>query len=201
MQELRGGRRKRRPTIVVLWPAFESAERAAAETRRISWYLGEHADSIRYASPSPIEAPGSSVSAHELEGVSRVAESLVLVWKYEGVSRLPVRALHRTRVVDPSFHDKCESLTTARLIRWDFATSSDTEELRRLAAERLVAYRAWSEGPAVILGTGPGLDLFARSDLSTYRTRVGCNSMVLSCLLYTSPSPRDQRGSRMPSSA
>ena len=24
---------------------------------------------------------------------------------------------------------------------------------------------------------------------------------VLSCLLYTSPSPRDQRGSRMPSSA
>ena len=27
------------------------------------------------------------------------------------------------------------------------------------------------------------------------------NSLVKSCLLYTSPSPRDQRGSRMPSSA
>jgi len=26
-------------------------------------------------------------------------------------------------------------------------------------------------------------------------------SLFLSCLLYTSPSPRDQRGSRMPSSA
>ena len=28
-----------------------------------------------------------------------------------------------------------------------------------------------------------------------------CNSSALTCLLYTSPSPRDQRGSRMPSSA
>ena len=27
------------------------------------------------------------------------------------------------------------------------------------------------------------------------------NKSLLSCLLYTSPSPRDQRGSRMPSSA
>ena len=27
------------------------------------------------------------------------------------------------------------------------------------------------------------------------------NSQLLICLLYTSPSPRDQRGSRMPSSA
>ena len=27
------------------------------------------------------------------------------------------------------------------------------------------------------------------------------NALKLSCLLYTSPSPRDQRGSRMPSSA
>ena len=30
----------------------------------------------------------------------------------------------------------------------------------------------------------------------------GCNEyLVQTCLLYTSPSPRDQRGSRMPSSA
>ena len=28
-----------------------------------------------------------------------------------------------------------------------------------------------------------------------------CNILVCTCLLYTSPSPRDQRGSRMPSSA
>ena len=29
----------------------------------------------------------------------------------------------------------------------------------------------------------------------------GCQFKNLGCLLYTSPSPRDQRGSRMPSSA
>ena len=28
-----------------------------------------------------------------------------------------------------------------------------------------------------------------------------CHQNILICLLYTSPSPRDQRGSRMPSSA
>ena len=31
--------------------------------------------------------------------------------------------------------------------------------------------------------------------------RGGFMSRYISCLLYTSPSPRDQRGSRMPSSA
>ena len=30
---------------------------------------------------------------------------------------------------------------------------------------------------------------------------VGCGPGSFACLLYTSPSPRDQRGSRMPSSA
>ena len=30
---------------------------------------------------------------------------------------------------------------------------------------------------------------------------LGCGAGHVSCLLYTSPSPRDQRGSRMPSSA
>eukprot|EP00829_Urostomides_striatus_P017941 TRINITY_DN6337_c0_g1_i2.p2 TRINITY_DN6337_c0_g1~~TRINITY_DN6337_c0_g1_i2.p2 ORF type:complete len:109 (+),score=8.63 TRINITY_DN6337_c0_g1_i2:412-738(+) len=30
---------------------------------------------------------------------------------------------------------------------------------------------------------------------------VGINDQLRTCLLYTSPSPRDQRGSRMPSSA
>ena len=44
--------------------------------------------------------------------------------------------------------------------------------------------------------------------LSDRRTGAGCDQLITinntnnqSCLLYTSPSPRDQRGSRMPSSA
>ena len=39
------------------------------------------------------------------------------------------------------------------------------------------------------------VDIFAYGDVDT-----GSNTSY-SCLLYTSPSPRDQRGSRMPSSA
>ena len=57
----------------------------------------------------------------------------------------------------------------------------------------------------------PELRLLARkvSQLAAAAIRVGSHSLttiqqvlqVLGCLLYTSPSPRDQRGSRMPSSA
>ena len=55
-----------------------------------------------------------------------------------------------------------------------------------------------------------GLALVADTSLSGARVtrelddlikRRGKPSTVVSCLLYTSPSPRDQRGSRMPSSA
>ena len=35
----------------------------------------------------------------------------------------------------------------------------------------------------------------------TLRRAAADNDLIITCLLYTSPSPRDQRGSRMPSSA
>ena len=38
-------------------------------------------------------------------------------------------------------------------------------------------------------------------DIDPYGTHEMGTMEVMSCLLYTSPSPRDQRGSRMPSSA
>ena len=41
--------------------------------------------------------------------------------------------------------------------------------------------------------------LFRCQDIERYATEMNINKK--SCLLYTSPSPRDQRGSRMPSSA
>ena len=47
----------------------------------------------------------------------------------------------------------------------------------------------------LILGDGLGLSSQI-GDMSGYFLFLG-----ISCLLYTSPSPRDQRGSRMPSSA
>ena len=46
--------------------------------------------------------------------------------------------------------------------------------------------------------TGSKEDLFALRDYLGFSRNV---IVQASCLLYTSPSPRDQRGSRMPSSA
>ena len=44
-----------------------------------------------------------------------------------------------------------------------------------------------------------------REQIAAYYGRLGHNisdqQVIVTCLLYTSPSPRDQRGSRMPSSA
>ena len=42
-------------------------------------------------------------------------------------------------------------------------------------------------------------DVFSPEELTEWLTRL--ENEVGTCLLYTSPSPRDQRGSRMPSSA
>ena len=41
---------------------------------------------------------------------------------------------------------------------------------------------------------------FSTSDLGTHKVDA-LNNRLRYCLVYTSPSPRDQRGSRMPSSA
>ena len=60
--------------------------------------------------------------------------------------------------------------------------------------------------------TGAGATVFARvdhakgaasvdQDLADAQLLIFGNPMIGTCLLYTSPSPRDQRGSRMPSSA
>ena len=48
-----------------------------------------------------------------------------------------------------------------------------------------------------------GVQHVSRSDTKNYTTnhRICIGTYYNTCLLYTSPSPRDQRGSRMPSSA
>ena len=43
--------------------------------------------------------------------------------------------------------------------------------------------------------------LINQTFLAVYENEEGVVSKYVFCLLYTSPSPRDQRGSRMPSSA
>ena len=59
-------------------------------------------------------------------------------------------------------------------------------------------------GGAGYVGTAfkEALESDEREVLSLRRAQVDYSDVdVLTCLLYTSPSPRDQRGSRMPSSA
>ena len=46
------------------------------------------------------------------------------------------------------------------------------------------------------------MDTYAVPRFTTYDSLLQqCDAVDIVCLLYTSPSPRDQRGSRMPSSA
>ena len=60
----------------------------------------------------------------------------------------------------------------------------------RTADGTLIYYKDWGSGPPVVFSHGWPLSSDAWED-----------QMFYLCLLYTSPSPRDQRGSRMPSSA
>ena len=57
----------------------------------------------------------------------------------------------------------------------------------------LLVFFAWPVAAMLWRGIGGDADAFTGAvDLTAFRE---------TCLLYTSPSPRDQRGSRMPSSA
>ena len=172
----------RTPGSVVLWPAFESPEQARREVQRIAFYVGEHEPSLRYSVEDAIsfDCPGVRVPETDLIGLTRLPESLVLVWKYESLRALPLRALRRIRIVDPNFHDKCEALTAARLVRWDLASPDKNARLEELSRRRLRNYHVDMSGPAAVFGTGPGLDLFSPDEISNFGTRVGCNSMVVS---------------------
>ena len=56
------------------------------------------------------------------------------------------------------------------------------------------------ERGGIPLGVGKGTTV--KRAILDKNTRIGSGvSIINNCLLYTSPSPRDQRGSRMPSSA
>ena len=79
----------------------------------------------------------------------------------------------------------------------------------------IVQDRGLSEGQDVSIRPRGQLDVLSKrevaqlldtSNTGLYQLYRNCSLAVLnsgaySCLLYTSPSPRDQRGSRMPSSA
>ena len=73
------------------------------------------------------------------------------------------------------------------------------EEFVKQSFERTVAARK-SERIHIVVDTQ---ERNRSRSLPTFRilTSISAAALLLVCLLYTSPSPRDQRGSRMPSSA
>ena len=58
----------------------------------------------------------------------------------------------------------------------------------------------WDGSPAIFCGYDPADGAFFVGKKSVFNKTPGMYKSE-ACLLYTSPSPRDQRGSRMPSSA
>ena len=52
-----------------------------------------------------------------------------------------------------------------------------------------------------VVGKGIPADHWERTAEKGFQLVYGATANLFFCLLYTSPSPRDQRGSRMPSSA
>ena len=95
------------------------------------------------------------------------------------------------------------AVVVARVVDLAVALGLDVDAGRR---REVVAGRGRLElGVQVVLGEDGDEDVLAREAaavrvLLEVELPVG-RGLGISCLLYTSPSPRDQRGSRMPSSA
>ena len=70
-----------------------------------------------------------------------------------------------------------------------------TEEARKIHSENTVV-DGHNDLPWMLRKTGGRFD---KSDIA--KPQPNFHTDIKRCLLYTSPSPRDQRGSRMPSSA
>ena len=76
----------------------------------------------------------------------------------------------------------------------------------RAGTTKTALYRRWSSKAelvheAAFPTTPSALDTPEGDIVGDIRAMIAAARDVFTCLLYTSPSPRDQRGSRMPSSA
>ena len=96
-------------------------------------------------------------------------------------------------------------LDTAALLHWPverlqggIVAHSQLEELRNLSPQRAMLLES-IEMEWMSMGTGDAEDAASKTGDLPRLSPVDLE--VLACLLYTSPSPRDKRQSRMPSSA
>ena len=105
--------------------------------------------------------------------------------------------------------DRAGAVGVLDMALWDAAAKIEGIPLWQLLSERFNKDKAHERVPVYAAGGHyyPHGDLTALTDeIKSYldqgyeRVKIKCGQNGL-CLLYTSPSPRDQRGSRMPSSA
>ena len=99
-----------------------------------------------------------------------------------------------------------EVLTNAGITNWSVLASKSTADLRAiLDSVNQKRYRIIDPSPwpvqARLADEGKWDDLIRMQKGLSSGRKAGATGETDSCLLYTSPSPRDQRGSRMPSSA
>ena len=82
--------------------------------------------------------------------------------------------------------------------------ASDFESEIKKETEQLISKGITPTLATILVGLDPASATYVKMKQSTCQ-RLGMKSIAVeldeNCLLYTSPSPRDQRGSRMPSSA
>ena len=78
-----------------------------------------------------------------------------------------------------------------------YTTYSEIDQISTDKYPDVKRFKSWIE--ILNMPISPGLVMALRNDVKRYD--IVCIHYPFPCLLYTSPSPRDQRGSRMPSSA
>ena len=114
---------------------------------------------------------------------------------------------HKLNAIGLEFKGKNVLLVDDSIVRG--TTSRQIIKLAREAGAKKVYFA--SAAPPVRYPNVYGIDMPAASELiangrsvEEIQELIGADRLIyqdLHCLLYTSPSPRDQRGSRMPSSA
>ena len=113
------------------------------------------------------------------------------IWQLTGVAV--------NKIANPSVRRRARYLVAPKV-----ASRVSTDDRSRNAHEAWMRFAAvqLDTSHLVKLGTGNVRGVHAtNSPFSVINLGTGVVEQVADCLLYTSPSPRDQRGSRMPSSA
>ena len=90
-------------------------------------------------------------------------------------------------------------------IKWFAATIGVVIGVSHIGMIGMVANRKGDKLPDLDIPVGPYTSYVVQADKEGYKISYTANdpktAYITNCLLYTSPSPRDKRQSRMPSSA